>query len=231
MPWTRSSLSPALRSALACMSTHQLQPLIWLARRDRNSRSSGTRARLAALLRPCAASRAPSRRRTGFCMRGRRGVEVDMVGLLLVTSRGLRRSHPHDRRREENVTAMDEKDLLAERFEAHRTRLHAVARRMLGSTAEADDALQEAWTRTSRAGRDDVDDLGAWLTTVVSRVCLNMLDSRKRRREESLAGAEERLPDPAVVLVEPEEQALVADAVGAALLVVLDQLSPPERLA
>ncbi|WP_445150774.1 sigma-70 family RNA polymerase sigma factor [Baekduia sp. Peel2402] len=132
---------------------------------------------------------------------------------------------------------MDETDLLAERFESHRTRLHAVAQRMLGSAAEADDALQEAWLRTSRASRDDVDDLGAWLTTVVSRVCLNMMDSRKRRREEAL-GEQDRLPDPTVVVVgggadagAPEEQALVADAVGGALLVVLDQLSPPERLA
>ena len=130
---------------------------------------------------------------------------------------------------------MDEKDLLAERFESHRARLHAVAQRMLGSAAEADDALQEAWLRTSRASRDDVDDLGAWLTTVVSRVCLTMMDSRRRRREEAL-GEEDRLPDPSVVVIDPaagapEEQALVADAVGGALLVVLDQLSPPERLA
>lgn len=127
------------------------------------------------------------------------------------------------------MTAMDETDLLARRFEEHRDRLHAVARRMLGSGAEADDALQEAWLRTSRDRRDDVDDLGAWLTTVVSRVCLNMLDSRRRRREEALDDG--RLPEPVAVVVEPEEQALVADAVGAALLVVLDQLSPPERLA
>ncbi|HET6506452.1 MAG TPA: sigma-70 family RNA polymerase sigma factor [Baekduia sp.] len=124
---------------------------------------------------------------------------------------------------------MDENDLLARRFEEHRGRLHAVARRMLGSSAEADDALQEAWLRTSRDRRDEVDDLGAWLTTVVSRVCLNMLDSRRRRREEALLD-DGRLPEPTVV-VEPEEQALAADAVGSALLVVLDQLSPPERLA
>jgi RNA polymerase sigma factor (sigma-70 family) len=124
---------------------------------------------------------------------------------------------------------MDEKDLLARRFEEHRDRLHAVAQRMLGSSAEADDALQEAWLRTSRDSRDDVDNLGAWLTTVVSRVCLTMLDSRRRRREEALD--EGHLPDPVAVVVEPEEQALAADAVGAALLVVLDQLSPPERLA
>jgi RNA polymerase sigma-70 factor (ECF subfamily) len=126
---------------------------------------------------------------------------------------------------------MDEKDLLAARFEEHRERLHAVAQRMLGSSAEADDALQEAWLRTSRASRDDVDDLGAWLTTVVSRVCLNLLDARRRRREEAF-GEDGRLPLPLVVTGgEPEAQALAADAVGAALLVVLDQLSPPERLA
>jgi RNA polymerase sigma factor (sigma-70 family) len=124
---------------------------------------------------------------------------------------------------------MDEQDLLAHRFEEHRARLHAVAQRMLGSSAEADDALQEAWLRTGRASRDDVDDLGAWLTTVVSRVCLTMLDARRRRREEALDDG--RLPEPVAVVVEPEEQALTADAVGAALLVVLDQLSPPERLA
>jgi RNA polymerase sigma-70 factor (ECF subfamily) len=125
---------------------------------------------------------------------------------------------------------MDEKDVLARRFEEHRDRLHAVAQRMLGSSAEADDALQEAWLRTSRESRDDVDNLGAWLTTVVSRVCLTMLDSRRRRREESLLD-DGRLPVPAAVVVEPEEQALTADAVGSALLVVLDQLSPSERLA
>lgn len=124
---------------------------------------------------------------------------------------------------------MHDDDLLARRFEEHRERLHAVARRMLGSSAEADDALQEAWLRTSRESRDEVDNLGAWLTTVVSRVCLNLLDARRRRREEALDDG--RLPVPATVVVEPEEQALAADAVGAALLVVLDQLSPPERLA
>lgn len=124
---------------------------------------------------------------------------------------------------------MDEKDLLARRFEEHRDRLHGVAQRMLGSSAEADDALQEAWLRTSRESRDDVDNLGAWLTTVVSRVCLTMLDSRRRRREEALEDG--RLPEPVAIVMEPEDQALTADAVGGALLVVLDQLSPDERLA
>ncbi|HWI72805.1 MAG TPA: sigma-70 family RNA polymerase sigma factor [Baekduia sp.] len=124
---------------------------------------------------------------------------------------------------------MDETDLLARRFEEHRDHLSAVAYRMLGSRAEADDAVQEAWIRTSRADRDDVENLGGWLTTVVSRVCLNMLDTRRRRREEALD--EGRLPDPVVEVGGPEGDAVLADAVGAALLVVLDQLGPAERLA
>jgi RNA polymerase sigma-70 factor (ECF subfamily) len=128
---------------------------------------------------------------------------------------------------------MDETDLLARRFEEHRAHLGAVAYRMLGSRAEADDAVQEAWIRTSRADRGDVENLGGWLTTVVSRVCLNMLDARRRRREEALD--EGHLPDPVVTRPQdaddPEREALVADAVGAALLVVLERLSAPERLA
>jgi RNA polymerase sigma factor (sigma-70 family) len=103
-----------------------------------------------------------------------------------------------------------------------------VATRMLGSRAEADDALQEAWIRASRADLSGVENLGGWLTTVVSRVCLTMLDARRRRREEALE--EGRLPDP-VVAVGPEQDALMADAVGAALLVVLETLQPAERLA
>jgi len=122
---------------------------------------------------------------------------------------------------------MDDDDLLA-RFEEHRPHLRAVATRMLGSRAEADDALQEAWIRTSRADLGGVENLGGWLTTVVSRVCLTMLDARGRRREEALE--EGRLPDP-VVAVGPEQDALMADAVGAALLVVLETLQPAERLA
>lgn len=120
---------------------------------------------------------------------------------------------------------------LAERFEEQRPRLRSVAYRMLGSISEADDALQDAWLRVSRAGADDVDNLGAWLTTIVARVCLNMLRARTRRREQSL---EEHLPDPIVSPYDepaPEEEVLLADSVGLALLVVLDTLTPAERLA
>src|SRR4051812_3083850 len=119
-------------------------------------------------------------------------------------------------------------------FEAHRPHLHAVATRILGSRAEADDALQEAWIRVDRADTSDVENIGGWLTTVVSRVCLSMLDARKRRREEALEAG--RLPDPIVTRADeaapdPEGEALAADAVGAALLVVLETLQPAERLA
>ena len=119
-------------------------------------------------------------------------------------------------------------------FEAHRPHLHAVATRMLGSRAEADDALQEAWIRVARADTSDVENIGGWLTTVVSRVCLTMLDARRRRREEALDAG--RLPDPIITrpddaAPDPEGEALAADAVGAALLVVLDTLPPAERLA
>jgi RNA polymerase sigma factor (sigma-70 family) len=126
---------------------------------------------------------------------------------------------------------MNEHDWLAERFEAHRTHLRAVAYRMLGSAGEADDAVQEAWLRLSRADTSDVDNLGGWLTTVVARVCLNMLQSRRSRREEPIGayGA-----DPAAGGqdgVDPEDEALLAEGVGLALLVVLDALTPAERLA
>src|SRR3954466_921935 len=119
-------------------------------------------------------------------------------------------------------------------FEAHRPHLQAVATRILGSRAEADDALQEAWIRIDRADTSEVDNMGAWLTTVVARVCLTMLDARKRRREEALELG--RLPDPIVTRADdtapdPEAEALAADAVGAALLVVLEMLQPAERLA
>ena len=126
---------------------------------------------------------------------------------------------------------MDERDFLAEQFEEHRTRLRAVAYRMLGSLSEADDAVQEAWLRLNRAGADDVDNLGAWLTTVVARISLNMLRSRRSRREEPF---DARVPEPIVDPAggtDPEHQALLADSVGLALLVVLETLSPPERLA
>src|SRR5215207_4533931 len=126
---------------------------------------------------------------------------------------------------------MDERDWLAERFEEHRTHLRAVAYRMLGSLSEADDAVQEAWLRLNRTDASELENLGGWLTTVVARISLNMLRSRKVRREESLA---ERLPDPLVDRsdgIDPEHEALLADSVGLALLVVLETLSPPERLA
>ncbi|MEV5503410.1 sigma-70 family RNA polymerase sigma factor [Nonomuraea fuscirosea] len=126
---------------------------------------------------------------------------------------------------------MHDNESLTAVFEAHRGRLRAVAYRMLGSVSEADDAVQEAWLRLNRADTGDVVNLGGWLTTVVARVCLNMLRSRETRREEPL---EERLPDPVVSRADgtdPEQEALLADSVGFALLVVLQRLEPTERLA
>jgi len=117
-------------------------------------------------------------------------------------------------------------DVLAQRFEDSRPHLAAVAYRMLGSRAEADDAVQEAWLRLARSDVDGVDNLRGWLTTVVSRVCLDMLRSRTSRREEPLAVEERTAPEPG-----PEGDAVLADSVGAALLVVLDTLAPAERLA
>ncbi|MFD7502122.1 RNA polymerase sigma factor SigJ [Streptomyces sp. NPDC059850] len=120
---------------------------------------------------------------------------------------------------------------LAENFEAHRGHLRAVAYRMLGSLSEADDAVQEVWLRLSRSDTSEVANLGGWLTTVVGRVCLDMLRSRTARREEPLGA---RVPDPVLSGTDgvgPEDQALLADSVGLALLVVLDALGPAERLA
>jgi RNA polymerase sigma factor (sigma-70 family) len=122
-------------------------------------------------------------------------------------------------------------DWLAQRFEEQRDHLRAVAYRMLGSHAEADDALQDAWLRVSRASADEVENLGGWLTTIVARVCLNMLRSRNTRREVSL---DSHVPDPVVsipTVPQPEDDAVLADSVGLALLVVLDTLTPAERLA
>jgi RNA polymerase sigma-70 factor (ECF subfamily) len=125
-------------------------------------------------------------------------------------------------------------DWLTEGFEKNRGRLRAVAYRMLGSLAEADDAVQEAWLRVARADASDVDNLSAWLTTIVARVCLNTLRSRNARREESL---DVHVPDPVITRADgpdpanPEEQALLADSVGLALQVVLETLTPAERLA
>jgi RNA polymerase sigma factor (sigma-70 family) len=128
---------------------------------------------------------------------------------------------------------MDERDWLAQSFQEHRPHLRAVAYRMLGSTSEADDALQEAWIRLSRSNASEIDNLEAWLVTVVGRVALNMLRSRKTRREQPL---DAHLPDPIVDRAEdgiydPEHEALLSDSVGLALLVVLETLTPAERLA
>jgi RNA polymerase sigma factor (sigma-70 family) len=130
----------------------------------------------------------------------------------------------------EDVT-MVQQDWLAERFEEHRSRLRAVAYRMLGSLSEADDAVQDTWIRLSRTNADEVENLGGWLTTVTARVCLNMLRSRQTRREEPFGPhVPEPIIDP-VAGVDPEHEALLADSVGLALLVVLETLSPAERLA
>ncbi|MFD4871268.1 sigma-70 family RNA polymerase sigma factor [Streptomyces sp. NPDC058412] len=128
---------------------------------------------------------------------------------------------------------MDDRSGLTEQFEEHRSHLRAVSYRMLGSLAEAEDAVQEAWIRLDRSDMSEVENLGGWLTTVVSRVCLNMLRSRESRREDSL---EARPADPVVSrededTVDPEQEAVLADSVGLALLVVLDTLAPAERLA
>ncbi len=126
---------------------------------------------------------------------------------------------------------MDDSKWLAGRFEEHRPHLRAVAYRMLGSLSEADDAVQNAWERVNRAGADGVENLKWWLTTIVARVCLNMLRSRNTRREEPL---EAYVPDPIVSPAnepDPEEEALLADSVGLALQIVIDTLSPGERLA
>jgi RNA polymerase sigma factor (sigma-70 family) len=126
---------------------------------------------------------------------------------------------------------MEQREWLAERFDADRPRLRAVAYRMLGSLSEADDAVQEAWLRLSRTGAGGIDNLSAWLTTVVARVSLNMLQSRAARREEPLGP---NLPEPIIGRADgigPEDEALLAEGVGLALLVVLDTLDPAERLA
>src|SRR5918998_4813670 len=134
---------------------------------------------------------------------------------------------------------MDEHDWLAKRFEEHRSHLRAVAYRMLGSLSEADDAVQEAWLRLSRSDTSNVENLGGWLTTVVGRVCLDMLRSRRLRREGPLEASVGELPGARVPqpiasrgeATDPEHEALLADSVGMALLVVLDTLNPAERLA
>ncbi|GAA2259887.1 RNA polymerase sigma factor [Streptomyces ruber] len=129
---------------------------------------------------------------------------------------------------------MADDEVLAGRFEEHRGHLRAVAYRMLGSLGEADDAVQETWLRLSRADLTDVRNLGGWLTTVTGRICLDMLRARRTRREEPMDGYGTFLPDPVVGPLDgadPEQEALRADSVGLALLVVLDTLRPAERLA
>jgi RNA polymerase sigma-70 factor (ECF subfamily) len=126
---------------------------------------------------------------------------------------------------------MHDSELLADRFEEHRGHLRAVAYRMLGSLSEADDAVQEAWLKLSRTDADEVRNLGGWLTTVVGRVCLDMLRSRTSRREEPMDAF---VPDPVIsplARIDPEQEVLLADSVGLALLVVLETLEPAERLA
>src|SRR5512147_230705 len=133
-----------------------------------------------------------------------------------------------EQRRKRN---MDPQSWLTERFEENRPRLRGVAYRMLGSLSEAEDAVQEAWLRLNRIDTATIDNLGGWLTTVVSRVCLDMLRSRKSRREEPIGP---QVKEPHVVRGEgadPEGDAVLADSVGVALLVVLDRLTPAERLA
>ena len=126
---------------------------------------------------------------------------------------------------------VDDRQWFADQFETHRPHLRAVAYRMLGSVTDADDALQEAWIRTTRSDSAGIDNIGGWLTTVVGRVCIDMLRSRQSRREQ-LTGT--WLPEPVVstdATVDPEQASLLADSVGLALLVVLESLEPPERLA
>src|SRR5919197_993115 len=126
---------------------------------------------------------------------------------------------------------MSDNEFLTTQFEEHRTHLRAVAYRMLGSISEADDAVQEAWLRLNRSDTDEIENLGGWLTTVVARVCLNILRARNTRREQPL---DVHVPDPVVSNesgLNPEQEALLADSVGLALLVVLETLTPAERLA
>jgi RNA polymerase sigma-70 factor (ECF subfamily) len=124
---------------------------------------------------------------------------------------------------------MTEGNWLAEEFQANRSHLRAVAFQMLGSTHQAEDAVQESWLRLSRSGGEGVENLGGWLTTVVARVCLDMLRSQKSRREDSIEALESGT-FPGEVAIDPEKEAMLADSVGSALLVVLDTLAPSERL-
>lgn len=136
---------------------------------------------------------------------------------------------------DKNEAAVDKNEALAARFEEHRPQLKVVAYRMLGSLSESDDAVQETWIRLSRADTSEVVNLGGWLTTVVGRICLDMLRARQSRREDSLSlSLDTYVPDPVVSwgeVVDPEQEVLLADSVGLALLVVLETLAPAERLA
>jgi RNA polymerase sigma-70 factor (ECF subfamily) len=143
----------------------------------------------------------------------------------LVSHRPSLARHGYDDVQQRNVT-VDEKKYLTDRFEADRPRLRAVAHRILGSSAEADDAVQEAWLRLNRTGGEDVNNLPGWLTTVVARVCLDMLRARKSRREEPIGP---HVPEP--VTGSAEDDSMMADSIGVALLVVLNKLSPAERVA
>ncbi|UQX02228.1 sigma-70 family RNA polymerase sigma factor [Streptomyces sp. RerS4] len=123
---------------------------------------------------------------------------------------------------------------LTERFEEHRGRLRAVAYRMLGSLGEAEDAVQETWLRLDRSDDGEIENLGGWLTTVTARVCLNLLRAREQRREDPIERLETRVPDPIISSargIEPEQEVLLADSVGLALMVVMESLAPAERLA
>src|SRR4051812_2920898 len=202
-----------------CPSTHTLHPLIWLARRHTSSTRFASRpAPPTAAPKACSASIAPGTTYAGCSMRGSMAFSFSVVSHRPTVGR-----HPYDDAERKDVTVTD--DTLNESFEASRPRLHAIAARMLGSDAEADDAVQETWLRASRAGTDDVDNIDGWLTTITSRVCLDVLRSRTR------AAARAMPADAAVTVPSPEEDAVLADAIGPALLVVLDTLTPPERLA
>jgi RNA polymerase sigma-70 factor (ECF subfamily) len=126
---------------------------------------------------------------------------------------------------------MHDSDWLAQRFEEDRARLTAIAQRMLGSAADADDAVQEAWLRLSRSDTDSIEKLGSWLTTVLSRVCLNMLQARRSRAEAPLDLDAVEVPADEALQSDPEQEVLLADSIGLALMIMLDTLSPPERVA
>src|SRR5437879_4037811 len=131
----------------------------------------------------------------------------------------------------EGIEPMHEYEWLAAQFETYRTHLQAVAYRLLGSLSEADDAVQEAWLRLSRSDTSEVENMGGWLTTVVARVSLDMLRSRNSRREEPLEDQEPEQTRSHEQEIDPEQEALLAESVGLALLVILDTLNPAERLA